>query len=413
MLSIEGWFFAIANTTKVFFDIIAGFYYFHKAKVYQVKLLYYAGFALITATLSFLPGTIEFIYILYTGSNLSFDATIIIFKWFWAPIGLSALNYVAITLNLPNRKRYFFVTYLILCLIFEIILFYDPFSIVLIDIPSTPGENLTNIRFNLYSLAFFIVLYLELSLLIFGFGIMIKGMKLKGKIRKKYFLLSLSFILCVFFAYIITTSKPGILSGFYMFGFFSLVLLLYYGVKPIREKREKKKKKKLPSDEELRLVSYVLKKTNSDKVIKEQILKDKELEDKKYIFMSYATKDVDTFKVHDIAKKLIEYPELENVLYWEEHMEDNIFEYMDKSLEKCDTMILFCSENAKNSVPVKKEWTAAEAIGMPIIPVFYDVNHIPTLLKSRLGLEFDFYNMDKNIREIRNLIHRKVGKLAG
>ena len=107
MLSIEGWFFAIANTTKVVVDIITSFYYFYKAKVYQVKLLYYTGLALIIATLSLLLGTIEFIYILSTGSNLSFNSTMIIFKWFWAPIGLIALIYVALSINVPNRKYYF------------------------------------------------------------------------------------------------------------------------------------------------------------------------------------------------------------------------------------------------------------------------------------------------------------------
>jgi hypothetical protein len=130
------------------------------------------------------------------------------------------------------------------------------------------------------------------------------------------------------------------------------------------------------------------------------------------VFISYATKDVDTFKVHDVAKKLTEFPEIENVLYWEEYMEDNIFEYMDENLSKCDVMILFCSEKALESVPVKKEWTAAEALGKPIIPVFYNPNHIPALLSSRLGIQFDFYDMEQNVRELRSLILKKVGGLT-
>jgi hypothetical protein len=142
--------------------------------------------------------------------------------------------------------------------------------------------------------------------------------------------------------------------------------------------------------------------TASDVALKEKLL----------VFMSYATKDVDTFKIHDIAKKLTEFPEIENVLYWEEYMEDNIFEYMDENLGKCDMMILFCSEKALESVPVKKEWTAAEALGKPIIPVFYNPPHIPALLSSRLGVQFDFYDMERNVQDLRNLILKKIGGLT-
>ncbi|MFW9822846.1 MAG: hypothetical protein ACFFE4_07925 [Candidatus Thorarchaeota archaeon] len=39
-------------------------------------------------------------------------------------------------------------------------------------------------------------------------------------------------------------------------------------------------------------------------------------------------------------------------------------------------MILFCSDDALNSEPVEKEWTAAEIMGEPIIPVFYNTKHI-------------------------------------
>ena len=142
--------------------------------------------------------------------------------------------------------------------------------------------------------------------------------------------------------------------------------------------------------------------TASDEALKEKLL----------VFISYATKDVDTFKVHDIAKKLTEFSEIENVLYWEEHMKDNIFEYMDENLDKCDAMILFCSEHARDSVPVKKEWTAAEALGKPIIPVFYNTHHIAALLSSRLGIQFDFYDMEQNIQDLQNLILKKVRGLT-
>ncbi|MFX0060295.1 MAG: TIR domain-containing protein [Candidatus Hodarchaeota archaeon] len=130
--------------------------------------------------------------------------------------------------------------------------------------------------------------------------------------------------------------------------------------------------------------------------------------EKYLIFVSYATKDAEMFKIGEMTKKLTNFPEIKNVLYWQEHMHDNIFKFMNDNLGKCDVMLLFCSKNSLNSIPVEKEWTAAEAIGIPIIPIFFDVVHIPPLLKSRLGIEYDFNDMDKNLQELRALILIKI-----
>jgi hypothetical protein len=128
------------------------------------------------------------------------------------------------------------------------------------------------------------------------------------------------------------------------------------------------------------------------------------------IFVSYATKDAQVFKIREMAEILRGFPEIKNVLYWQEHMHDNIFKFMNDNIGKCDIMLLFCSEKALNSKPVEKEWTAAEAIDLPIIPIFSNLDHIPPLLKSRLGMEYDFNDMDKNIKELRSLIFKKIGR---
>ena len=125
------------------------------------------------------------------------------------------------------------------------------------------------------------------------------------------------------------------------------------------------------------------------------------------IFVSYSTKDTELFKIAELAKKLITYDEIKEVLYWEEHMTDNIKLYMSNNVGKCNAMLLFCSENALDSKAVDDEWTAADMIGKPIIPVFLDLNHIPTLLRSRLAIEFDLMDFDKNIVQLYNLILKK------
>ena len=88
-------------------------------------------------------------------------------------------------------------------------------------------------------------------------------------------------------------------------------------------------------------------------------------------------------------------------------MDDNIFEYMDENIGKCDAMVLFCSKNALESVPVKKEWTAADMMGKQIIPVFVNKDYIPPLLSSRLGVQYDPIDFEKVIVQLHNLILKK------
>jgi hypothetical protein len=127
------------------------------------------------------------------------------------------------------------------------------------------------------------------------------------------------------------------------------------------------------------------------------------------VFVSYATTDADTFNIEEISKRLTSYDEIKKVLYWQEHMTDNIALFMSKNVGKCDVMLLFCSENALGSVSVDKEWTAADMIGKPIIPVFLNSEHIPPLLRSRLGFEFDLMDFEKNVVQLHSLILKKCG----
>ncbi|MHA1191029.1 MAG: toll/interleukin-1 receptor domain-containing protein [Promethearchaeota archaeon] len=126
------------------------------------------------------------------------------------------------------------------------------------------------------------------------------------------------------------------------------------------------------------------------------------------VFMSYATKDAPLFRVKEIAEELTRFPEIFDVLYWQEDMQDNIIEYMNDNLGRCHVVLLFCSPNALESGPVKKEWTAADAMGKPILPIFLKPDHIPPLLRSRLGVEFDQFDFKNNITAIYELIIKKL-----
>lgn len=126
------------------------------------------------------------------------------------------------------------------------------------------------------------------------------------------------------------------------------------------------------------------------------------------IFLSYATLDAGLFKIPQLSASLEVKSKIGEVLYWQEDMSDNIIEYMNNNLGVTDVVLLFCSPNSLSSNPVTKEWTAADAMNKPIIPIFLKTDHIPPLLRSRLGIEYDAFDLEKVVNEIHQLILKKV-----
>jgi len=78
---------------------------------------------------------------------------------------------------------------------------------------------------------------------------------------------------------------------------------------------------------------------------------------------------------------------------------------MEETLDKCNTFILFCSENSIISKSVKGEWHAAYQIGkeeeMDIIPVYEEESTIPKLLKPMLNVEFNKKDINQFIQNLR------------
>ncbi len=145
-----------------------------------------------------------------------------------------------------------------------------------------------------------------------------------------------------------------------------------------------------------------------DRASEMKLLVDKKKEFKILAFISYALRDSETFKIKEIAKKLTDYKNIENVLYCEEHTRDNFIKYMNKYVGECDVMILFCSPNALKSKFVEDEWMAGHAMGKPIIPVFLKIDHIPPLLKARVGVEFDSFNIQNTINKLYEQMLKKT-----
>jgi len=197
---------------------------------------------------------------------------------------------------------------------------------------------------------------------------------------------------------VINQQYPNILT-------FSIILVAFIIPTEIIERKLKKNAQK-------RIIRDLIeKKVEIEKIQSKHISKidkPREKDQQILVFISYATKDADAYKIRDLAENLTKYEKIDDVLYWQADMKDNIIKYMNDNLGLCDVMLLFCSPNALASEPVEKEWTAADIIGKPIIPIFNNPDHIPPILKTRLGIQFDPFDFQKNINGIYNLILKKI-----
>ncbi len=67
------------------------------------------------------------------------------------------------------------------------------------------------------------------------------------------------------------------------------------------------------------------------------------------MFICYSMKDSEKFQSSKIAEDLTNRPEIDDVLFCEEDAREDFIKYMNDYIEKCDILLLFCSQNALNS----------------------------------------------------------------
>lgn len=406
MLSFDGWAVGIAYLIKIVYDSFSFFIMVYNGKKKQINLLYFPALNMISFTFAYLIFVFDFFHIILTGQNMQFtDLTLLYFISFLF-VGMLSGGTLALILAFPEKKKVLLIgTYAYMLMVYCFSFFLDNFGFSLTE-PSPSGITPVKIYLSFNSIMFYLIIPFSIIALIFGFVFLIKSLKIKGNLRRKFQMLASVYILSCF--WLLFTFLPDNSGLFFAILFVGLTFFVnssyYYGLTPIKDK--KPKKVKTPSKAELKFVSYLTDKSQPDDY---RNLSSSNLKQDVLIFMSYATKDADLFKVKEIAEKLTKSPDIQDVLYWQEDMEDNIIEYMNDNLGKCHVFILFCSKNSLESVPVKKEWTAADAMGTPIIPVFFNPEYIPPLLRSRLGIEYDFYDLDRNVMELHSLILKKCG----
>lgn len=130
------------------------------------------------------------------------------------------------------------------------------------------------------------------------------------------------------------------------------------------------------------------------------------------IFISVSSDDIERFHIDDISEELRKIPEIGNISnpHDMKSQGEDIIEYMNRELEKCDIFLLFCSENSQKSMFVKSEWQAAFSLKKIIIPVFINRSYIPILLNIFQAIQFNPDNIESFILRLYDIVKKSQPK---
>jgi len=109
------------------------------------------------------------------------------------------------------------------------------------------------------------------------------------------------------------------------------------------------------------------------------------------VFISYAGVDIESFNIPSIADFLEKQEDIERVYYWDRDCdaEKSIISYMEESIRSSDRVVCICSENSKDSGPVRQELEMAVYLNKTIIPVFQNIADVTLSLKPKRGVKFE------------------------
>ncbi|MFX0077127.1 MAG: DC1 domain-containing protein, partial [Candidatus Hermodarchaeota archaeon] len=164
--------------------------------------------------------------------------------WPFVPISFLIIFYVAAEILIPKKKILILIIYAILCLIFELSIFLDPFGNITFIEPITPGRELIDDSLTFGSPASLIGFIFTLTGFFFnGLGLLLKGIRSSGVVSRKYKQLAMGYLIINVSALLDFIGIPEIIF-IVRIGSLSVVWLFYLGLREEPEKREKKEKKK-------------------------------------------------------------------------------------------------------------------------------------------------------------------------
>lgn len=279
MLTFLGWLNGVSLVSVLFSQICFGLFFIYKARKTNIKNLKIAGITSCFIGLSHMECSVNFLYYLITnGENLIevkdifflINSTMTILELFFA-------TYLGIELIVTGtKKKPFFLINIILGIIAYIFLVIDLSENFSVFIPPegspTEGSMIwifpSNTRFFLTILVWFcLVIALDC------FGCFYKGLRAKGTIRKKYWLLSLATILIGYSQMFSTTTTNFLILSINRYIVVPAGWLFYLA---LREEKIKKKEDKIKKETTVEGNLFRLYESKPDNITEEEVSISKE-----------------------------------------------------------------------------------------------------------------------------------------
>jgi hypothetical protein len=233
MLSVLGWIDGLTATGVVLFGLIFGSFFIFKSKKSEVNILTFLGLATIFAGLMYLGVFLDFLIVLITKQNIANTSGIVaLLSYIWLAPAIIVAIYIGTRLLNFKKKWYVLSIFVVLGIIFDIIIFLDPFNAFNFKSPISSGEALIDYNVNTFSVAGLLMAIFLISVtIILGIGFLIKSLKNTGDLRRKLFLISMgAFCFCIF-GLIEGLTAPDIYVVIVRIGYLASFWLLYFGLK--------------------------------------------------------------------------------------------------------------------------------------------------------------------------------------
>lgn len=205
MLSIDGWLDGFTAFIVIISYSAVGFFLIYESRKTNARLLLLLGLSILAFGFWNLYPLVDFIIIILTGTNAEFLIMTDSIQFFfinmalatiWAPLAGMLFVYIVTELLIPKIKWVINSIYFLIAFLFELSLLIDIEGNYQQFHPSTPGQELITGDITFGSIASILMIILLGFVLIFNvIGTFIKGIQSEGVIKKKFFDLSLGWLL--------------------------------------------------------------------------------------------------------------------------------------------------------------------------------------------------------------------------
>ena len=233
MLTLVGWIDGLTASGVLIFGLLFGFFFIYKSKKTSAKILVALGLANLFAGLVYLGVFLDFVTVLITGVNIDNTYGLVgILSYIWlAPVIITAI-YIGVKLLVPKFKWVILSLFVVLSILFEVIIFLYPFAAFNFGYPPSPGELLIDYNIIILSIAgILMALFLLSTIILLGFGFLMKAFQSTGVLKKKFLLLSIGAIFFCVFGLLEGLTEPGLMLIFVRIGYLISFWFIYYGLK--------------------------------------------------------------------------------------------------------------------------------------------------------------------------------------